>query len=195
MAIPAPSIETAPEAALTPGFLEAGQADALFGALVSGIVWDERMKAWKKACFGQTYNDSGVDYAVVPMHPLLLPLCSAVEAHQGFQPTNCLINYYENGRCSMGFHSDAVHNLAAGTGVAIISLGSERSLTFRSKADPSLLVDYAMPHGSLFYMTRRTQEYWAHSVRKTDSDGARISLTFRRILSPDQLTHRAGAVL
>ncbi|RYD38407.1 MAG: alpha-ketoglutarate-dependent dioxygenase AlkB [Verrucomicrobiaceae bacterium] len=190
MPTPTLSIETAPEAALTPEFLETGQADRLFRALVSGIVWDERMKARKTACFGQTYDDSGVDYTVVPMHPVLLPLRSAVEARLGFHPTNCLINYYENGRSSMGFHSDAVHNLAAGTGVAIISLGSERSLSFRSKTDPALLIDYPLPHGSLFYMTQRTQEYWTHAVRKTDTDGTRISLTFRKILSPEELAGR-----
>lgn len=183
-------IQVTPEAILTPAFLRHDVATELFGALLAGIGWDERMKARKTACFGQTYDDSGVDYQVVPMHPLLEPLCDAIERELGFRPTNCLLNHYETGRSSMGFHSDATHNLAQGAGVAIVSLGAERNLTFRSKADPDILVDYPLPHGSLFYMTQLTQEYWTHAVKKTETDDARISLTFRHILSPAELAGR-----
>lgn len=184
------SIEENPEAVLTPAFLRHDAATELFDSLLAGIEWDERMKARKTACFGQTYDDSGVDYQVVPMHPLLVPLCSAIERQLGFRPTNCLLNHYETGRSSMGFHSDATHNLAHGTGVAIVSLGAERNLTFRSKADPDKLVHFPLPHGSLFYMTQLTQEYWTHAVKKTETDDARISLTFRHILSPVELADR-----
>lgn len=177
-------IEETPEAILTRAFLRHDVATDLFDALLAGIGWDERMKARKTACFGQTYDDSGVDYRVVPMHPLLVPLCDAIEQQLGFRPTNCLLNYYESGRSTMGFHSDATHNLADGTGVAIVSLGVERNLTFRSKAHPETLVDFPLPHGSLFYMTQLTQEYWTHSVKKTETEGARISLTFRHIVNP-----------
>lgn len=176
-----------PEAILIPSFLSPREGHELFQALVSGIQWDERMKARKTACFGQTYDDSGVSYEVVPMHPLLVPLCASVGDALGFQPTNCLLNYYENGRSSMGFHSDATYNLAPGTGVAILSIGAERELTFRSKADPGLLIPYMLPHGSLFHMSAPTQEHWTHAVKKTDTDDARISLTFRHIVAPDEI--------
>jgi len=187
-----PAIDSHPEAFVRAGFLNSEAATALFLSLLTEVTWDERMKARKTACFGQTYDDLGVDYQVVPMHPLLAPLCRSIEDELGFAPTNCLLNYYDSGRSTMGFHSDATHNLAEGTGVAIISLGAERNLTFRSKADPSLLVDFPLPHGSLFYMTQLTQDHWAHAVKKTETDDARISLTFRSILSPGQLTKRRG---
>lgn len=124
------------------------------------------------------------------MHPLLVPLCDAIEVELGFRPTNCLLNHYETGRSTMGFHSDATHNLAEGTGVAIISLGAERNLTFRSKTDPSLVIHLPLPHGSLFYMTQLTQDYWTHAVKKTETDDSRISLTFRHILSPSEIAER-----
>jgi alkylated DNA repair dioxygenase AlkB len=149
------------------------------------------MKARRTACFGQTYDDSGVDYEVVPMHPLLLPLCESIQGHLGFRPTNCLLNFYESGRSSMGFHSDATHNLADGTGVAIVSVGAARSLTFRSKADEALQVNYPLPHGSLFYMSQMTQDFGMHAVKKSDANDARISLTFRHILSPSELSSKA----
>jgi alkylated DNA repair dioxygenase AlkB len=172
-----------PEVTLTPAYLSPAEADELFRTLVNEVDWDTRMKARKTACFGQTYDDSGVDYEVKPMHALLLPLCIRLHATLGFEPSNCLLNYYENGRSSMGFHSDATYNLARDTGIAIVSLGAERTLTYRSKADPADLRNYSLPHGSLLYMTQRTQDFWTHAVKKSDTDDARISLTFRRILS------------
>ncbi|WP_035607755.1 alpha-ketoglutarate-dependent dioxygenase AlkB [Haloferula sp. BvORR071] len=178
---------TEPEASLDPHFLSPADASALFEALLREVQWDERMKARKTACFGQTYDDSGVDYQLVPMHPLLLLLCEAISSRLGFMPTNCLLNYYETGRSSMGFHSDATHNLAAGTGVAILSIGAERCLSFRSKAAPEIAVDYPLPHGSLFYMSQATQDHWLHAVKKTETDDSRISLTFRHILTPEEL--------
>ena len=150
------AIEASPEASVRAEFLCYEAATALFEALCRDIQWDERMKARKTACFGQTYDDSGVDYQVVPMHPLLVPLCDALERELGFRPTNCLLNFYESGRSTMGFHSDATYNLAEGTGVAIVSLGAERCLTFRSKADQSILIPYPLPHGSLFSRSQKT---------------------------------------
>lgn len=178
------------EVTVTPDYLAPPEASALFDALTDQITWDERMKSRKTACFGQTYDDSGVAYDEVAMHPLLVPLCQKLAATLGFAPTNCLINYYENGRSSMGFHSDATHNLAEGTGVAIISLGAERVLTFRSKATPTQEHAFELPSGSLLYMTQVTQEHWMHAVKKTDTDDARLSLTFRHILKPAELEAR-----
>lgn len=181
------TIEERPEATFLPGFLTSEVATALFDALCSQVVWDERIKARKTACFGQTYDDSGLDYVVVPMHPLLEPLCVAIEKELGFRPTNCLANYYESGQSTMGFHSDAIHNLAEGTGIAIVSLGAERDLVFRNKANHALVVRYVLPHGSLLYMTQRTQLHWAHALKKRPTVNARMSLTFRHILAPEKM--------
>ncbi|MGC4016856.1 MAG: alpha-ketoglutarate-dependent dioxygenase AlkB [Luteolibacter sp.] len=183
-------IEIEPEASILPGFLDPAAATRLFDDLCREVAWDERMKSRKTACFGQTYDDSGVDYEVVPMPPRLEALCGEIERELGFRATNCLLNYYESGNSSMGFHSDATYNLAEGTGVAIVSLGAERELTFRNIAEPTRFVPCPMPHGSLFYMTQLTQAHWMHAVKKDPAAGPRISLTFRRILSPEELAAR-----
>jgi alkylated DNA repair dioxygenase AlkB len=176
------TIDSIPDVRLTPSFLPPSEASALFASLQTNIVWDERMKARKTACFGQTYDDSGVDYQVVAMHPLLVPLCDSIEATLGFRPTNCLLNYYDSGASTMGHHSDAVHNLAPGTGVAIVSLGGERKLTFRKKTDYSVVADFSLPHGSLLYMSQELQGIWTHALKKSSVMEPRISLTFRHIL-------------
>lgn len=184
------TIEERPEVIFIPMFLATEAASSLFDVLRCEVVWDQRIKARKTACFGQTYDDSGIDYTVVPMHSLLVPICDAVAHTLGFRPTNCLANYYESGRSTMGFHSDATHNLAEGTGVAIVSLGAERELIFRRKTDPDVKNRYSLPNGSLLYMTQKTQLHWQHAIKKTNSDDARISLTLRHILSPEELTRR-----
>ena len=186
------TLEERPETSFLPDFLKAEAASALFAALERDVVWDERIKARKTACFGQTYDDSGIDYAVVPMLAVLVPICEAVANTLGFYPTNCLANYYESGQSSMGFHSDAIHNLAENTGVAILSLGAERELVFRSKTNFDVKIKYSLPHGSLLYMTQTTQLHWQHALKKTSSTGARMSLTFRHILSPDECLLRSA---
>src|SRR6266571_1816673 len=49
-------------------------SDELFQSLASQVVWDERLRSRKTACFGQPYNYSGMVYAAAPMHQLLIPL-------------------------------------------------------------------------------------------------------------------------
>lgn len=99
----------------------------------------------------------------------------------GFAPNNCLLNYYEDGQSSMGFHSDSSEELVEGTGVAIVSLGSERAIVFRSEADRSREFSYVLPGGSLLYMSQAIQTQWLHAIPKVEHAGPRISMTFRAI--------------
>jgi alkylated DNA repair dioxygenase AlkB len=172
-----------PEVTIYPNYLSQQTANDLYIQLRDEIEWDERMKARKTACFGQSYDDSGINYEIQPMQYLLVPLCMLIETSLGFYPTNCLINYYEDGQSRMGFHSDATYNLDADTGVIILSLGSERKLSFRAKIDHTLRFNYLLPSGSLLYMTQGTQDFWEHAVKPTKTSEGRISLTFRRIIS------------
>lgn len=146
------------------------------------IEWDERMRARKTASFGVAYDYSQISYEPVPMPRELAYVCESIGDKLGFMPNNCLLNYYEDGNSSMGFHSDSSEELSAGTGVAIVSLGSTRSLVFRSKADKSVEFDYPLPPGSLIYMTKEVQEHWVHAIPKLAGAGPRISVTFRSIV-------------
>ena len=92
---------------------------------------------------------------------------------------NCLLNYYETGDSSMGFHSDETKFLAPGTGVAIVSLGSTRQITFKSKSEPSIQVPFQLAPGALLYMDASIQADWLHAIKKQGSAGPRISLTWR----------------
>jgi alkylated DNA repair dioxygenase AlkB len=170
-----------PEVTICPGYLSPIAATKLYTELRDRIEWDLRMSARHTACYGLSYDYSGVSYENKPMHPLLVPLCTKLEETLGFEPNSCLINYYLDGRSKMGFHSDEIDNLETGTQIIIISLGTERKLSFRSKADYEQRRQYLLPHGSLLYMSQSTQEFWSHAIKRANVLDGRISLTFRRI--------------
>lgn len=155
--------------------------EKLFAALTGGIAWDERMRARKTASFGASYNYSGIEYAAVPMHELLVPLVEQLESRLKFRPNNCPLNFHESGDATMGFHSDATDELAPGTGVAIVSLGAQRNITFQSKPDKAIERSYLLESGLLLYMSAEVQDKWKHAILKQESVGGRISLTFRQM--------------
>jgi alkylated DNA repair dioxygenase AlkB len=97
----------------------------------------------------------------------------------GFEPNNCLINYYLDGKSKMGFHSDQVDMLCDSTGIVIISLGDTRVFRFRNIKDKDVYKEYVLNPGSLFFMSSEIQSEWQHSVLKGENE--RISLTFRKV--------------
>jgi hypothetical protein len=179
---------TEPEVTICPNYLTPTAATQLYNQLRDRIDWDLRIGARNTACYGLSYNYSGLTYENKPMHPLLQPLCVRLEQTLGFEPNSCLINYYLDGRSKMGFHSDEIDNLEPETQIIIISLGTERKLSFRSTADYAYRLQYLLPHGSLMYMSQRTQAYWSHAIKRANVLDGRISLTFRRIIESSNPT-------
>ena len=160
-------------------FIEDSQK--LFEALNHKILWDERMTARKTASFGKAYNYSQMLYPEVEFLDELKQIIAQIEKVLNFEPNNCLINYYENGQARMGWHSDQTDILYPETGVAIVSLGSERILKFRKISNPEITEEYLLASGSLLYMTQSVQKEWQHAIPKGETAQARMSLTFRKI--------------
>lgn len=155
--------------------------DELFSQLTSTVNWDERMSARKTASFGKAYNYSQIDYPFQDFLPELQLIIQNLIPLIGFEPNNCLINYYLDGKSKMGYHSDQTDILETNTGIAIVSLGETRELKFRNIKNPELFVNYQLPKGSLIYMTQEVQTEWQHAIPKSDTTNGRISLTFRQI--------------
>lgn len=173
--------QAAPDVVLIERFV--AEPEALFLELSSTTPWDERMRARKTASFGIPYNYSGMTYPDAPMPKRVGDLGEAMRERLGFSPNNCLANYYPDGGATMGFHSDSITELAPGTGVAIVSLGSARILRFRFLEDRSVGHDYELTPGSLLYMPAEVQRRWQHGVPKQEGAGPRISLTFRCLVT------------
>lgn len=157
------------------------ESPILFHDLSEHVNWDERMAARKTASYGVAYNYSQMSYPYQAFLPELDALLSPIEEAVGFRPNNCLLNYYLDGKSRMGFHSDQTDILFPDTGVAIISLGTTRALTFRNINDQTIRHSYLLPSGSLIYMTQAVQDEWQHAIPRDNTSEGRISLTFRKI--------------
>lgn len=151
----------------------------LMGDLISNVCWDDRMSSRKTASFGKAYNYSQITYAEIEFPNSLDIIKSDIAKVVGFEPNNCLINYYLDGKSKMGFHSDQVDMLCDSTGIVIISLGDTRVFRFRNIKDKEVYKEYVLNPGSLFYMSSDVQSEWQHSVLKGENE--RISLTFRKV--------------
>ncbi len=155
--------------------------DSVFNYLENNLDWDTSMAIRKTASYGVAYNYSQMSYPFKPMLTELKQICEAVATTVGFEPNNCLANYYPDGKSKMGFHSDQTDILEENTGVVIISLGEARILRFRNILKRELIVDFELQSGSLFYMEQSVQKEWEHGIPKHVRDRARISLTLRMI--------------
>lgn len=165
---------------LLPDFLP--DSLALYEHLASSVAWDTRIRARKSMSFGLPYNYSGIEWPAAPFPDVLLPLLGRVATEVGFEPNNCLANYYPDGDSTMGFHSDSTAELELGTGIAVVSLGAERTITFRRIDDKTVSESYRLPSGSLLSMSPEMQTEWRHAILADKSaTGGRISLTFRRM--------------
>ncbi len=153
----------------------------LYDTLVSSVPWDDRLRARKAMSYGVPYNYSGIVWPAAAFPPILGPVLDRVATATGFVPNNCLAHYYPDGKSTMGYHSDAVAELEPGTGIAIVSLGAARHLTFRLERDRTHLEAYRLPSGSLFAMSPGMQSEWKHGLLPEEVVGGRISLTFRRM--------------
>ncbi len=95
---------------------------------------------------------------------------------------SCLINYYRNGKDSMGWHSDDEKELGREPTIASISFGEDRPLLFKGKKGISVQpFSIGQPSGSLLIMAGQCQKVLLHSISKKKSSQARLNLTFRTV--------------
>jgi alkylated DNA repair dioxygenase AlkB len=140
-----------------------------------------RLTAWY-ANPGLTYSYSGVTHQAVPWTPELLDVKRRAELAAGTTWNSLLLNFYRNGRDSIGFHADDEPELGTNPVIGSISLGAERRFVLKHPASGEKL-ELELPHGSLLVMGGTSQHHWRHGVPKTRKPvGPRINLTFRRIL-------------
>ncbi|MEM6926977.1 MAG: alpha-ketoglutarate-dependent dioxygenase AlkB [Myxococcota bacterium] len=166
-------------------------ADALFATVCAEARWTDQMRARRTASMGRPYNYAGASYPESSWHPAVWALAEHLAPAIGFVPTNCLLNAYPTGDHTMGWHADDVDILEAGTGIAIVSLGASRTLSLRHGTPPDFVYErIRLAPGSLFWMSAGLQATHKHSIRREPEAGARISLTFRRIVRDSPIVER-----
>jgi alkylated DNA repair dioxygenase AlkB len=95
----------------------------------------------------------------------------------------CFMNLYENGTDALGWHADDDPKINHEKPIAVVSLGSWRSISLRSN-DKTWHAQRILDPGSLLMMPAGSQQTHQHKIAKA-SDMARatprISLTFRSL--------------
>jgi len=117
-------------------------------------------------------------------HPVLADARAALSAHyrpelgEPFVTAGCCL--YRDGRDSVAWHGDTIgRGATTDTMVAIVSLGSPRSLLLRPRGGgPS--TQFRLGHGDLLVMGGSCQRTWEHAVPKTArAVGPRVSIQYR----------------
>lgn len=175
-------------------FLSKERADSLLEELKS-IQYDQRyltikgkkiplprLTAWY-GDEGAVYRYSGIEEKPREWIPSLKQLRDLLEG--SFQSFNSLlVNYYRNGRDSIGLHADDEEELGENPTIASISLGAERIFRlqqYKGNLESPTALSIPLHHGDLLIMRGTVQKYWKHAVDKDDTVEPRINLTFRKI--------------
>jgi len=184
-----------------PEFIASQAASDLFAELLAGIPWRAerirlfgrevpvpRLQAWIGDP-GAVYTYSGLRLTPLPWPAPVARLRDLLHAERpGARFDSVLLNLYRDGRDGMGWHSDDEPELGAEPVIASVSLGATRRFRMRHRTRRDLpAVEIDLESGSLLWMAGRTQECWQHSLPKRSPrsvPGARINLTFRRIIEP-----------
>jgi alkylated DNA repair dioxygenase AlkB len=184
------------EALYVPSFLSSEESSRFFSKLSSSIRWNQEtiwmfgkrvMQPRLTALYGDPaipYGYSGISMQPYPFTPELLELKQRLDVFAGVSFSHVLLNFYRNGRDSMGWHRDNEKSLGNNPVIASISLGAERRFQFRHYMNKAPKIDLMLASGSLLLMKGVSQQAWEHQLPKVSAITApRINLTFRVIQS------------
>jgi alkylated DNA repair dioxygenase AlkB len=162
------------------------------------VVWGKkhpqpRLIAWYGDA-GQSYTYSGIRLLPLPWTDRLNAIRDVVEQTAKAKFNSVLLNYYRNQYDSMGFHSDDEPELGPRPVIASVSLGERRTFILKHKTRKDLKpVKLPLESGSLLLMKGDTQRNWKHGIDKESRPcGARVNLTFRRILHASERVVKLG---
>ncbi len=129
------------------------------------------------------YTYSGRTLEPRPFGSTLKGLLEKTERLSGHRFNHALLNYYRDGRDSMGMHSDNEAELGPNPIIASWSLGEIRHISFAEKSGTRRL-RLELPSGSLLLMEGDTQGQFRHGLPKTSRPcSPRLNITFRRVFS------------
>jgi alkylated DNA repair dioxygenase AlkB len=155
--------------------------EALFEHVVADAPWEhrtvrmyDRMVAEPRltAWYGCTLGDTKA-------LPLLGEMAAALAARyrRAFDRVGAAL--YRDGHDSVAWHSDRLDPTIVEPVVAIVSLGSARTLRMRPRERGGAARPFLLSPGDLFVMGGSAQTTWQHAVPKVARAGARVSLQFR----------------
>ncbi len=177
-------------------FLPNEEAGHYFQRLIENLDWKQyNIKIFGKSIpqprltalyaeTGKAYRYSGLTLEPLPYSAELKTLQKKLELVTNIHFTHCLANLYRDGQDSMSLHADDEKELGIAPVIASLSFGETRRFRLKHKYDKNHRLDLYLEPGSLLIMQGKTQHFWKHELPKTtQTKGARINLTFRKILN------------
>ncbi len=175
-------------------FLQQKDASSLFNRISNETDWIQpqirmfgkwvdqpRLLAWQSS-EGLSYSYSGITLAANPYSIAVAEIAGKIELQTGLKFNSVLINFYRDGKDSMGWHADDEPELGENPIIASLSLGSARDFVLKHNQRSDLKKVFLLTSGSLLLMGKGMQKNWKHALPKRAHAGPRINLTFRRIL-------------
>jgi alkylated DNA repair dioxygenase AlkB len=168
---------------LRPGWLTG--ADELFNRLARDVPWhaERRQMYDREVDVPRLLSFYGeFDQLPDPILELARSALSTYYARQLGEPFRTAgLCYYRDGRDSVAWHGDTIgRGSTEDTLVAIISVGTPRTLLLRPRDGGGRTIRYRLGHGDLVVMGGSCQRTWEHAVPKTAKPvGPRISIQFR----------------
>jgi alkylated DNA repair dioxygenase AlkB len=98
----------------------------------------------------------------------------------GVELPSITANLYRDGRDSVAWHGDRIGRVRADAVVAILSLGSDRTLLLRPNGGGGGSIAIPMHSGDLVVQGGTCQRTFEHCVPKRAHAGPRISVMFRQ---------------
>lgn len=185
-------IPTDGEVYFYPELFSPEESDQLFAALIKNIQWKQepvfimgkeimqpRLTAWYGDA-DKAYSYTGITMTPHTWTPELRLIKERIEKIAAHQFTSVLLNYYRDGKDSMGWHRDNEKELGKNPVIGSVSFGVSRHFHLKNK---DLRTKILLTHGSFLLMKGTTQHHWYHSIPKElKVTGGRINLTFRTII-------------
>ncbi|MBE1532962.1 alpha-ketoglutarate-dependent dioxygenase AlkB [Actinomadura algeriensis] len=166
-----------------PGWIP--DADALFERLLASVPWrGERRRMYERVVDVPRLLAFYDESAALP-DPALVDAKAALDAHytselgEPFRTAGLCL--YRDGRDSVAWHGDTIGRGAThDTMVAILSVGTPRSLLLRPRGGGGRTLRRDLGHGDLIVMGGSCQRTWEHAIPKSArAAGPRISVQFR----------------
>jgi hypothetical protein len=123
-----------------------------------------------------------------PLPEEFIPFLDYINRDQIVKYNQVTINWYENGRDHIAYHSDCEYNMVPDYDIAMINLDNRdpsdnKYRIFRLKnKDTGDKCDIKCKNGMIIKMMSKCQEEFRHGVPKDDTEYKRISITFRKYI-------------